>query len=166
MTDTKNNSETIEMPNDHMQSPADTDGNKINIEESSKADVRAPKRRRRLGDRKDGWRLRHTQSVFAVMPHIMKKRSDAQVFFDEIDEGLSVLSLGEQSTGVIFISATLSIINGSVFFYDLSAVHGTIGEQQQSVSLFIQDQHQLFDVIQNGAADGQKIVHLHVVELV
>ena len=40
-------------------------------------------RKRRFGDRKDGWRLRHTQSFFAVMPHIMKKRSDAQVFFDE-----------------------------------------------------------------------------------
>ena len=43
-------------------------------------------RKRRFGDRKDGWRLRHTQSVFAVMPHIMKKRSDAQVFFDEVIE--------------------------------------------------------------------------------
>ncbi len=40
-------------------------------------------KRRRFGDRKDGWRLRHTQSVFAVMPHLMKRRSDAQVFFDE-----------------------------------------------------------------------------------
>ncbi len=43
-------------------------------------------RKRRFGDRKDGWRLRHTQSVFAVMPHIMKKRSDSQVFFDEMIE--------------------------------------------------------------------------------
>ena len=43
-------------------------------------------RKRRFGDRKDGWRLRHTQSFFAVMPHIMKKRSDAQVFFDEYIE--------------------------------------------------------------------------------
>ena len=43
-------------------------------------------RKRRFGDRKDGWRLRHTQSVFAVMPHIMKKRSDAQVFFDDVIE--------------------------------------------------------------------------------
>ena len=43
-------------------------------------------KKRRFGDRKDGWRLRHTQSVFAVMPHIMKKRSDAQVFFDEVIE--------------------------------------------------------------------------------
>ncbi len=45
--------------------------------------------KRRFGDRKDGYRLRHTQSVFAVMPHLMKRRSDAQVFFDkyiEIDE--------------------------------------------------------------------------------
>ncbi len=42
--------------------------------------------KRRFGDRKDGRRLRHTQSFFAVMPHIMKKRSDAQVFFDEYIE--------------------------------------------------------------------------------
>ncbi len=41
---------------------------------------------RRFGDRKDGRRLRHTQSFFAVMPHIMKKRSDAMVFFDEYIE--------------------------------------------------------------------------------
>lgn len=40
-------------------------------------------KKRRFGDRKDGWRLRHTQSVFAVMPHLMKRRSDSQVFFDE-----------------------------------------------------------------------------------
>lgn len=44
------------------------------------------KEKRRIGDRKDGRRLRHTQSVFAVMPHLMKNRSDAQVFFDEYVE--------------------------------------------------------------------------------
>lgn len=46
-------------------------------------------KKRRFGDRKDGWRLRHTQSLFAVMPHLMKTRSDSQVYFDEeieIDE--------------------------------------------------------------------------------
>lgn len=43
-------------------------------------------KKRRFGDRKDGYRLRHTQSVFAVMPHLMKRRSDAQVFFDEYIE--------------------------------------------------------------------------------
>ncbi len=40
-------------------------------------------KKRRFGDRKDGWRLRHTQSLFAVMPHLMKTRADSQVFFDE-----------------------------------------------------------------------------------
>lgn len=40
-------------------------------------------KKRRFGDRKDGWRLRHTQSLFAVIPHLMKSRDDAQVFFDE-----------------------------------------------------------------------------------
>ena len=43
-------------------------------------------RKRRFGDRKDGYRLRHTQSVFAVMPHIMKSRADSQVYFDEYIE--------------------------------------------------------------------------------
>lgn len=43
-------------------------------------------RKRRFGDRKDGYRLRNTQSVFAVMPHIMKTRSDSQVYFDEYIE--------------------------------------------------------------------------------
>ena len=42
------------------------------------------KRKRRFGDRKDGWRLRHTHSFFAVMPHIMKTRADSQVYFDEM----------------------------------------------------------------------------------
>lgn len=44
------------------------------------------KQKRRFGDRKDGRRLRHTHSFFAVMPHIMKDRTDAQVFFDEVIE--------------------------------------------------------------------------------
>lgn len=44
------------------------------------------KPKRRFGDRKDGRRLRNTQSFFAVMPHIMKKRSDSQVYFDEFIE--------------------------------------------------------------------------------
>ena len=39
--------------------------------------------RRRLGDRKDGWKLRKIDPIFRVIPHIMKKRSDAQVFFEE-----------------------------------------------------------------------------------
>lgn len=43
-------------------------------------------RKRRLGDRYDGWRLRHTQSFFSVMPHIMKRRSDSMVFFDDAVE--------------------------------------------------------------------------------
>ncbi len=43
-------------------------------------------RKRRLGDRYDGWRLRHTQSFFSVMPHIMKRRSDSSVLFDDVVE--------------------------------------------------------------------------------
>ena len=43
-------------------------------------------RKRRLGDRYDGWRLRHTQSFFSVMPHIMKRRSDSSVLFDDLVE--------------------------------------------------------------------------------
>ena len=45
-------------------------------------------RKRRFGDRKDGYRLRHTRSVLAVMPHIMKERADSQVYYDDyIDIG-------------------------------------------------------------------------------
>ena len=33
-----------------------------------------------------GWRLRHTQSFFSVMPHIMKRRSDSSVLFDDVVE--------------------------------------------------------------------------------
>ena len=43
-------------------------------------------RKRRFGDRYDGWRLRHTQSFFSVMPHIMKRRSDSSVLFDDVVE--------------------------------------------------------------------------------
>ena len=39
--------------------------------------------RRRLGDRYDGRRLRHTPAFFSVMPHIMKRRSDSLVLFDD-----------------------------------------------------------------------------------
>lgn len=47
------------------------------------------KRKRRFGDRYDGWRLRNTSAYFSVIPHIMKRRSDSCVFFDdEIDIGV------------------------------------------------------------------------------
>lgn len=39
--------------------------------------------KRRLGDRKDGYRLRKADPFFRLIPHIMPERSDAQVFFDE-----------------------------------------------------------------------------------
>lgn len=39
--------------------------------------------KRRLGDRKDGWRLRKVDPFFKLIPYIMKERSDAQVFFSE-----------------------------------------------------------------------------------
>ncbi len=39
--------------------------------------------KRRLGDRGDGWRLRKVDPFFRIIPHIMKERSDAQVFFSE-----------------------------------------------------------------------------------
>lgn len=44
------------------------------------------KRRRRLGDRKDGRKLRTLQPMNRLMPYIMKKRSDAQnTFADKIE---------------------------------------------------------------------------------
>ena len=42
------------------------------------------KDKRRLGDRYDGRRLRRTPAFFTVMPHIMKRRSDSIVLFDEM----------------------------------------------------------------------------------
>ncbi len=39
--------------------------------------------KRRFGDRKDGYRLRKADPFFRLIPHIMKNRSDAQVFFSE-----------------------------------------------------------------------------------
>lgn len=39
--------------------------------------------KRRFGDRKDGYRLRKADPFFRIIPHIMKERSDAQVFFED-----------------------------------------------------------------------------------
>ena len=39
--------------------------------------------KRRIGDRSDGYRLRKTDPFFRLLPHIMKERSDAQVFFED-----------------------------------------------------------------------------------
>ena len=44
----------------------------------------AKKRRRRLfKDRKDGYLIKPRDPLFKLIPHIMKKRSDAQVFFED-----------------------------------------------------------------------------------
>ena len=34
----------------------------------------------------DGWKIRGTDPFFKLIPHIMNKRNDAQVFFDEVIE--------------------------------------------------------------------------------
>lgn len=41
------------------------------------------KRKRRFGDRKDGYRLRKADPFFKIIPHIMPHRHDAQVFFED-----------------------------------------------------------------------------------
>lgn len=41
------------------------------------------KRRRRLGDRYDGYRIKSGDPMFGVIPHIMRSRLDCQVFFEE-----------------------------------------------------------------------------------
>ncbi len=43
----------------------------------------APKRKRRLGDRSDGYRLRSLQPMSKVSPYIMPNRSGASVYFHE-----------------------------------------------------------------------------------
>lgn len=40
-------------------------------------------RKRRFGDRYDGYRVRETDPLFYVIPHIMRTRLDSQVFFEE-----------------------------------------------------------------------------------
>ncbi|MDC0558930.1 2-oxo acid dehydrogenase subunit E2 [Candidatus Izimaplasma bacterium] len=39
--------------------------------------------KKRFGDRNDGYKLRKVDPFFRVIPHIMKDRNDAQVFFEE-----------------------------------------------------------------------------------
>ena len=41
------------------------------------------KRKRRFGDRYDGYRVREQDPLFHVIPHIMRSRLDSQVFFEE-----------------------------------------------------------------------------------
>jgi len=41
------------------------------------------KRKRRFGDRYDGYRVRKLDSFFYLIPHIMRERNDAQLFFEE-----------------------------------------------------------------------------------
>lgn len=43
-------------------------------------------RKRRLGDRYDGFKVRRVDALFQLIPYIMRTRTDAQVYFeDEID---------------------------------------------------------------------------------
>ncbi len=41
------------------------------------------KKRRRFGDRKDGYKLRKADPFFRIIPHLMPHRNDAQVFFED-----------------------------------------------------------------------------------
>lgn len=41
------------------------------------------KRKRKFGDRYDGYKVREMDPLFSVIPHIMRTRLDSQVFFDE-----------------------------------------------------------------------------------
>lgn len=45
-----------------------------------------PPKRRRFGDRSDGWRVTSHDAFFSLIPHIMKMRCDSQVFFDQVVE--------------------------------------------------------------------------------
>ncbi len=79
-------------------------------------------RKRRFGDRKDGWRLRHTQSFFSVMPHVMKRRSDAHVFFDdyiEIDELEKYVRDMRHKTDMSWFSLYHVVIAGAVRMFVL-----------------------------------------------
>ena len=51
--------------------------------QTSPAPIETPKRKRRLGDRSDGYRLRSLQPMSQVSPYIMPNRSGASVYFHE-----------------------------------------------------------------------------------
>ena len=54
--------------------------------EMTKTEDKPKKRRRRIGDRSDGRKLRSVSPMFRIMPYIMAKRSDAQnTFADSFD---------------------------------------------------------------------------------
>ena len=43
-------------------------------------------RKRRFGDRYDGYRIRHSDPTNVIIPYLMKERCDAQIYFDvEVD---------------------------------------------------------------------------------
>lgn len=76
------------------------------------------KRKRRFGDRYDGYRVRNNDPMFHVIPHIMRSRLDSQVFFEEeIDiSGLREFILAHRedipnlSTYHVFIAAAIRTI--------------------------------------------------------
>ena len=76
------------------------------------------KRKRRFGDRYDGFRVREMDPFFSIIPHIMRTRSDSQVFFEEqIDiSGLREFivenreTIPHLSTYHLFVAATLRTI--------------------------------------------------------
>ena len=43
-----------------------------------------PKRKRRFGDRYDGYRVKKLDTQFWIVPNIMRTRTDSQVFFNEV----------------------------------------------------------------------------------
>ena len=53
------------------------------VETPEKALAVVPKRKRRLGDRYDGYRVRDLDLPFLIIPNIMRTRTDSQVFFNE-----------------------------------------------------------------------------------
>ena len=43
-----------------------------------------PKRKRRFGDRYDGYRVKKLDAQFWIVPNIMRTRTDSQVMFNEV----------------------------------------------------------------------------------
>lgn len=61
----KNQEHTAQTPEDAVSSPI------------------VPKRKRRWGDRYDGYRVRELDLPFWIIPNIMRERNDSQIFFEE-----------------------------------------------------------------------------------
>lgn len=57
---------------------------KISVPSPEVSLAERPKRKRRFGDRYDGYRVKKLDTQFWIVPNIMRTRTDSQVMFNEV----------------------------------------------------------------------------------